>query len=45
MVLVRPERGNQQSARGSALGMWATHTNALYGQKHYYHIEMLLPIL
>ena len=30
-----PKGGNQQSAQGSALGMRATHTNALNGQKRY----------
>ena len=34
--LMRPERGSEQSAQGSALGMRATHTNALNGQKHCY---------
>jgi hypothetical protein len=32
---VRPEEGNQQLALGNALGMRATHTNALNGQKRY----------
>ena len=42
---VRPERGNQRLARGNALGMRTTHKSAQNGQKHYYHIAMLLPIL
>ena len=33
--LMRPEEGNQKLARGNALGMRATHTNALNGQKRY----------
>ena len=42
---VRPERGNQRLARGNALGMRTTHKSAQNGQKHYYHIAMLLPFL
>ena len=42
--LMRPERGSEQSARGNAPGMWATHTNALKGQKHCHVVITLLPL-
>ena len=32
--LLRPEEGSEQSARGNALGMRATHKSAQKGQKH-----------